>query len=548
MRCETARRIMMDRLYETVAPDHLKKLEAHLLSCPQCAAEWDDVQRAHNMLASGLTQEVPMHLDQAILSQSNAQAAPVPIKSRFGWRRIAAAASFLIVVGISYQVWQKDDPGLIIQSDLSQNISVQSDIPTNKEEALASSERIQLKALGYSSAAPAPSLMKNKQDAKLTRSQPQQSIQPAVLAPRHESTSNAEEYFRTSLKLYNKAFATTGDDKRVLLRSAIIMLQDIETRYPQDGQWIAMSMILIADSYRELGDKDKAIETYQHITDQFSDLPVYTRQARASMLKLMLDKPQVDIDQAEKVLVQYQEQQPSPTEFVKLALAYSAKVNSSSPEHAYEWYKKIKNYLPPQHPLIEKANRESRDIELKLRNHSYIMDWKIVGPLEQATLLETDRTGSYEKWFSSKSRKFGKENTYIIENSKRYCLVPEIDLVHLFNQAPPRSCAFAYTKIYSPKKQYAHLILGFSDGLRIWLNGDHVSGGLENHRYKRDSASVKCSLKKGWNELLFKSYYHKDRADENREWKFSALLVNNNGELMPELRYSVDATTSTRNK
>ena len=548
MRCETARRIMMDRLYETVAPDQLKKLEAHLLGCPQCAAEWDDVQRAHNMLASGLTQEVPMYLDQAILSQTNAQTAPVPASRRFGWRRMAAAASFLIIVGISYQVWQQDDSVLSMQSDLSPNRSIQTDITANKEESLASPNVMQREAISYMKSAPAPSSMNSKQNAKLTSSQPQQSVQPALLPPRHKSSSKAEESFHTSLKLYNKAFTKTGDDKRALLRSGIIMLQDIETRFPEDGQWIALSMILIADSYRELGDADKAIETYQHITEQFSYSPVYSRQARASMLKLMLDKPQVNIDQAESILVQYQEQQPAPTEFVKLALAYSAKINSSSPEHAYEWYNKIKKCLPAQHPLIEKANKESRDIELKLRNRYYIMDWKIVGPLEQTTLLETDRTGSYDKWFNSKRSKFDKKQTYIIKNSKRYGLVPEIDMVHLFGQSPHRSCAFAYTKIYSPEKRYAHLILGFSDGLRIWLNGENVSGGLENHRYMRDSTSVKCRLKKGWNELLFKSYYHKEQGDINREWKFSALLIDNNGNLMPELKYNINATASTRNK
>jgi tetratricopeptide (TPR) repeat protein len=541
MRCETARRIMMDRLYETVAPDQLKKLEAHLLGCPQCAAEWDDVQRAHQMMASGLTQEVPMYLDQAILSQTNAQTAPVPARRRFGWRRMAAAASFLIIAGISYQVWQKDDSVLSMQSDLSPNRSIKTDIPANKEGALASPEMIQLKALGYSNTAPAPSLMKSKQNAKLTSSQPQQSVQPAILPPRHESSSKAEESFHTSLKLYNKAFTKTGDDKRALLRSGIIMLQDIETQFPEDGQWIALSMILIADSYRELGETDKAIETYQHITEQFSYLPVYSRQARASMLKLMLDKPQVDLDQAESILVQYQEQQPAPTEFVKLALAYSAKVNSSSPEHAYEWYNKIKKCLPAQHPLIEKVNKESRDIELKLRYRQYIMDWRIVGPLEQTVLPDVSRAGYIEKLFNPKKNILNRIQRLVIKKSKRYEHAPRVNLLRLFTQSPLHSCAFTYTNIYSPKKQNVHLLVGFSDGLRIWLNGEQISGGLESDGYSRDFTSINCKLQKGWNELLFKSY-NRVHHEDSRVWQFSALIVDNNGELMPELKYSVDPT------
>ncbi|HXK93742.1 MAG TPA: zf-HC2 domain-containing protein, partial [bacterium] len=99
MRCKTARALMMERLYEPPVPEEAAQLEIHLAACPTCAAEWDEVQRAHAILRKFQDPAVPLWLERKVTAASRADSTlgiGIPerrVRVRL-WMKLAAAASF----------------------------------------------------------------------------------------------------------------------------------------------------------------------------------------------------------------------------------------------------------------------------------------------------------------------------------------------------------------------------------------------------------------------------------------------------------------------
>lgn len=531
MRCETARRMMMDRLYETLPTEKGKMLNAHLNTCAACAAEWDDVQSAHSFMKYLPEKNVPIFLQQAVLEQSQSEALP-PLSesaSHHVWRW-AAAAAFIMTIGISYSIWNTTPPkhqndAALASPGLNELAHKKLDGSIKKTEEL----------LHLST----PSIQEKKGVEKIVQfssteshtPSPPPSMETVALVTRKSATPDAEVLFRTGLHIYNMAFMKLGKERETLLRSALLLLKDLEDLPSGAKQWVAMGMILKADSYRALNEPDKAIKTYQQMAERFTGLPVYCQEARASTIKLMLERDS-QVDRIEEQLVKYEAMAPPPVEFASMALAYSEKIFSSSPGAAILWSKRAADSLPERHPVHEKALRKYQELEIRVRDRYYVQDWKVIGPFPQDTILDENKIGGHTDVMLTLMKTIGREKNYK-QAQRKPNGEAVIDVADLLHQAPVNSCAFAQTSIYSPVKQNIQFLIGFSGRIRVTFNGDPIFGSVENPNFERDSYRVFCQLKKGWNTLLVKSFHERDVP----EWKFSILVADKNGNVLPDLKY-----------
>lgn len=60
------------------------------------------------------------------------------------------------------------------------------------------------------------------------------------------------------------------------------------------------------------------------------------------------------------------------------------------------------------------------------------------------------------------------------------------------------------TRVQSPMKQDVEVWAGSDDGIRIWLNRQHVHGNNAARAINQDSDKVKVTLNQGWNDVLVK--------------------------------------------
>jgi quinoprotein glucose dehydrogenase len=66
----------------------------------------------------------------------------------------------------------------------------------------------------------------------------------------------------------------------------------------------------------------------------------------------------------------------------------------------------------------------------------------------------------------------------------------------------PNTAAYALTYVYSPKAQSAEMLVGASDGLKVWLNDAPVHEHGERRPARPDADKVDVKLKEGWNKVL----------------------------------------------
>ncbi len=529
MRCETARRFMMERLYETLPPDKDRMLETHIQSCQVCASEWKDVQAAHSFMKHLPEKTVPLHLQQAILQQSQLEALPPESESwTRSWPKWAAAAVLIACLSVTYSLWDgrpvkpSTDAALVHPNLNTLALNKLNGFQKNSEEQKTDYTSI---SSPDQENVPAISLQTSRENKSVP------SIQPAVVVPADPNEQDTEQLFRTGLRLYNNAFTKTGDDQKTLLNSAILLLDDLEKRHPDQGSWIAMGMILKADSYRVLNETEKAISIYRQMAERFADQHPYCEQARASRIKLML-KSDDFIEETEEQLIQFENLQPPPAEYALLALSFSKKVVSTHPEKALGWTQRAMNSLPERHPIREKAVQQYREIEEAVREKFYIQDWKVIGPFPLETLPEFDfRKSEFDVLSSLIQKAKNPESIQLVQRKPNGN--PIIDIAELLKQPPTNTCAFAQTYIYSPTDRVIHFQLGYTDGLRVWLNGEPLFSSVRSRNFRLDRNTMNAPLKEGWNQLFLKCY----RTRDIEEWKFSLLPTDTNGLFIPELKF-----------
>lgn len=528
MRCQTARRYMMERLFESLSLDRIDRLERHLERCPDCAREWDDVRHGHQFMSASRYPTAPPHLDQAVLDAARSIETE-PAKRRYAkpLTALAAAASFLIAAAISIQLWMNDDTVPLPENVTNFNIE-------QKLFDTLSIDRLDQPSAELT-AAPSPLRGVEVRDSKQNelaekRDMKLYSVEYAAAKPDTNAPKQAEELFRTGMNLYDNAFTKIGDERNMLLKSAVLILQDVQEKYPEQHYWIALSHILIADSFRALGEPLDAIQTYRRMIDLFPDMSTYCQQARASIIQILLDRED-GVAELEQALTQYYTLYPGASQFPEFALAYSGMIQSCSPETAVRWYQRVQEALPPAHPQRLKAERLSYTIEESIRKNHYINDWLVLGPLIQNVM-----------WDNIEEVSKGGESSVMLNNLHssnrgtptfwiRIKSDVDTDITNVLKESPDKSCAFLKTAVYSPEKRQVAFLIGATNGFRLWFNGDQVFGRSWQNHFVRDTIRIQQELREGWNDIVVKCFHIRSDPD----WKLSFIITDLEGHILNDL-------------
>lgn len=108
---------------------------------------------------------------------------------------------------------------------------------------------------------------------------------------------------------------------------------------------------------------------------------------------------------------------------------------------------------------------------------------------------------------------------------------------HHFSRRPTESATYAHVYVYSPTNRPAKLLLGYDDGIKVWLNGINI---YTNDRYcgsggcwSADAYEVDVTLNEGWNQLLCKV------SQENWDYKLSARFTDTDYTTFDDLIYQI---------
>ncbi|MEW6238166.1 MAG: tetratricopeptide repeat protein [Candidatus Omnitrophota bacterium] len=532
MRRETARRLMMEKLYETISPADAARLEAHLLVDANAAREWEDARQMRGLLAAMSDPTPPARAEEFIQQAARSlEAEAPPVHSRRFWN-YAVAAAILMTATLPFVL--QGDKSAVKRDDSTRSFNLEQNARSRRDAldssvnrlALSPKRNIQESQFAYIASATVEPAEEKAVKMEMALAYDKQSNVAAM--PAAPVKANAEELFRTGLTLYNAAFAKVGEERNAMLKSAIIFLRDLEQRCPDQRSWIALSSILIADSHRALGENDSAIEVYQRMIESFPELEKYVRQARISIVNLLLNDDK-KLSQAEAALRQFNDLYPHSPEFAEAALTLAEKLQAVQPERSLAWCRSVAEDAGEENRLQTKAARLAAAVDEKLRDKYYVKDWWMLGPLEQNYL---PKSLTPDRFYNVKKGRFPGLNGKPVQWQRPYANQNgDVDFAEAFGAAREGASAFAMTSIYSPEAEFVLLTFGGNGGLRIWLNEDAIWSNQQTQPFHRDAQSVSCSLRKGWNTLLVKSYL----TGLNPEWKFSLRILDRNGFTMPDL-------------
>ncbi len=553
MRRETARRLMMERIYEGLSPKDEGRLERFIQENPDIAHEWEEVKNMHELLASVPDETVPAHLEQAILNSARSDRLKLePNRSRKVYRYLMAAASFLAIAYLPFALWFHSPQNNEVVHNFEEPKANISDNETRKEFNRSSTysfknEERNRNELGVISSLPPSSSSTTNRPLTITPS-PESSesylaFDQTHTSKKHRSMSNnrsiseaeAEELFRTGLTLYNTAFTKVGEEREAMLKSAIVFLRDLEEKCADQYQWIALSLILMADSHRALGQITQSVETYQRMIELFPNMDTYVKQARFSIVKLLLNHEDT-LKEAEKALREFERLYPETPEFAEAALTYAEKMKTHNPENSLIWCRRITEKTSEANPAWNKAHRLAQAVDKQLADYSYIKDWWIVGPFDEGYLPmitnnNTQNNNKPNKFYDVKESFFESLNGNIIRWQRPFENEHgDVDLSKIIDSIRKNASVFAVTYVHSPIDQRVNLSFGVASGARIWINNDLVWSKKQKTGYKRDAFSVSTQLQEGWNTLLVKVYIFR-----NASWKFSLRILDDAGLTIPNL-------------
>lgn len=340
---------------------------------------------------------------------------------------------------------------------------------------------------------------------------------------------SAKEYFQTGLKLYNTAFKKVGEEKQSLLHSAVIFLRDLETRFPKDSKWVALSLILKADAQKQLQKYDESIHTYQSMIRKFYNMEPYCQQARASILHVLVNNRE-DYEQARIALKTFHQLYPDSSQFTQLAFALAEKIVKNDPEKALTLYKEVMQTHEEAHPAWNKAHRLAKEAEKKIEERYLIKDFWFLGPVEDHTTSRAVLPFDLKHEFKNAAGKICRWQRPFTNE------VGVVDAKSFVPNLKENQAMYAFTHIHCKDAQRIYILFGGSQALRLWLNGDPVYGQSWQQPYKPNQDSIRCGLKEGWNTLMVKTYPY----IKTKEWKFSIKITDDNGHIMPFLK--VDPT------
>ncbi len=199
---------------------------------------------------------------------------------------------------------------------------------------------------------------------------------------------------------------------------------------------------------------------------------------------------------------------------------------------------------------IKKAAAELRKLgqEVDLPRHfGFLMDWKIVGPFDNAKLVGFDAVYPPEKAVNLADELDGKSgkvrwSTYATKDD--YGMV---DFNKPFGDHKGVT-AYAYTEFNATGARPAELRLGCKNGWKIWFNGQLIFGRDEYHRGSRlDQYRFPIELKAGKNTILVKACQNEEVKDWTKEWQFQLRVCDATGTaILAKDRPAARASSATK--
>jgi len=105
---------------------------------------------------------------------------------------------------------------------------------------------------------------------------------------------------------------------------------------------------------------------------------------------------------------------------------------------------------------------------------------------------------------------------------------------HYFSTRPTEAASYAHVYVYSPTTRPAKLLLGSDDGLKVWLNRNHVFTADRYGSWHQDGYKINVTLNEGWNQLLCKV------SQEGGDYRFSARFTDMNEITFSDLQYQMN--------
>jgi len=167
------------------------------------------------------------------------------------------------------------------------------------------------------------------------------------------------------------------------------------------------------------------------------------------------------------------------------------------------------------------------------RKGAFIRDWLILGPWpgkRADTVAEELASNFQEDFFDGKVKpikgmKFRDKQWQEFHFTENRC-----KFEHVFGNMD-HHFAYAYVNISSPVKQEAQLLIGSSDSIEIWLNGNRIWRNLVRRSAKIDNDKIPVVLQKGWNSLLIKIY------DYAYSWRMPVRITDRDHRIINDLVY-----------
>lgn len=152
----------------------------------------------------------------------------------------------------------------------------------------------------------------------------------------------------------------------------------------------------------------------------------------------------------------------------------------------------------------------------------FICNWLVLGPFQGGLadkLIEEEGVRHQEMMVSG-----GRVWRKVFANP--------LDFTSLFGKIS-KACAYAGIYVYSPRDVDVVLLLGSDDGIAVWLDGEEVWRNPAVRPLQADVDKVPLKLSKGWHSLFLKV------SQETGEWGLCARLVDEEGQVLKDLRYSL---------
>ena len=346
-----------------------------------------------------------------------------------------------------------------------------------------------------------------------------------LAATKPVSEKSAREYFQTAMKLYNTAFTKTGDEQKSLLQSAVIFLNDLESKFPSESKWLAMAIILKADAHKQLGQNAESIATYQSLIRRFYKVEPFCEQARVSIVQLLINDNQ-SVPNAIAALDTFHRLYPKSGDYPKVAFAVAETVKNSSPEITYTVCKEIMNTCEQPHPVWNKANILAQSVQEQIKNKFAVSEYWFLGPMPEETGFhditpfrpEQSYNNNQLKWTLNKFTETG-----LRDNSLQW-------------PAPDgHQSLFACTSVFSNTDQTVNIIITRNSNVFcLWINGEAVYA--DQGMTAGDFIQPAVRIHKGWNDLLVKTIPYPD----SKSWNFNIQFLDDRNQILANLK--VDPT------